>query len=93
MDISETGLCGANYQGIACSSCSAKNAKFGCRKFIKPIFIHFLAGQRCFDCRIDVIYYLRFIIYLGIQIGVITFATKYVIILVKICMLFRKEHI
>ena len=92
MDISETGICKANYQGAACASCSAKNAKFGCRKVVDVIFVNVLAGQICFDCTTNELYYLRFAAYLGIQIVVIIFTTKYTTAFIKIPTLFRIEH-
>ena len=83
IDISETGFCGVNYEGIACASCSAKSAKFGCTKVIDIALINFVAGQRCFDCETNALYYLRFTIYLAIQIGVIIITTKYMTAFIK----------
>lgn len=77
-DVSLTGFCGAGYHGIACGNCDPGYAKFGSKHVSssKISFIFPLASQKCVNCSKNAGYYIRFILYLAIQIIIIIFATK-----------------
>ncbi len=63
-NISYTGACDPKYEGVACSSCSDGRAKFG-------------SNSSCIDCKNSAMYYLMFVGYFIIELGMVVFTVKY----------------
>jgi len=62
-NISYTGACDPKYEGVACSSCSAGRAKFG-------------SNSSCIDCKSSALYYLMFVGYFIIELGMVIFTVR-----------------
>lgn len=70
-----TGTCKEGYKGKACSDCEHGWAKFG--GFIINISFNLIAGNDCRNCKEDISYYLKMVIYFGIILFSIYLQIRY----------------